>query len=43
MGKFEEELIFPDISRDCLFYAKYIDDTFLVYTVDVKLKEFLKK
>jgi len=43
MGKFETQFIYPEIDSDCLFYARYIDDIFLIYTGgDTKLKQFLK-
>ena len=32
MGRFEMLHIYPEINRDCLFYARYIDDIFLIYT-----------
>ena len=42
MGHFEETHIYPDINNDCLFYARYIDDIFLIYTGgETKLDEFL--
>ena len=43
MGSFEEKFIYPAISNDCLFYARYIDDIFLIYTGDeCKLEEFFR-
>ena len=34
--------IYPDINNDCPFYARYIDDIFLIYTGgETKLDEFL--
>ena len=43
MGNFEETHIYPDIDNDCPFYARYIDDIFLIYTGgEKKLDEFLK-
>ena len=43
MGKFETQFIYPEIDSDCLFFARYIDDIFLIYTGgDTKLKQFLK-
>ena len=42
MGKFEETYIYPEINNDCLFYARYIDDIFFIYTGgEAKLLEFL--
>ncbi len=42
MGKFEETHIYPIIGSDCVFYARYIDDIFFVYTgSDDKLTQFL--
>ena len=32
MGHFEETHIYPLISEDCLYYARYIDDIFFIYT-----------
>ena len=43
MGRFETKYIYPEINGDCLFYARYIDDIFLIYTGDdTKLKKFLQ-
>ena len=43
MGKFETQFIYPEINSDCLFYARYIDYIFLIYTGgDTKLKQLLK-
>ena len=42
MGNFEETHIYPEINNDCPFYARYIDDIFLIYTGgETKLDEFL--
>ena len=42
MGHFEETHIYPEINNDCLFYARYIEDIFLIYTGGgTKLDEFL--
>ena len=42
MGRFETLHIYPDINRDYLFYARYIDDIFLIYTGEnAKLTQFL--
>ena len=42
MGYFEEKFIYPIINSECLFYTRYIDDTFLIYTGgEAKLIEFL--
>ena len=42
MGEFEETYIYPEINNDCLFYARYIDDIFLIYTGgETKLMDFL--
>ena len=44
MGHFEEKHIYPEINNDCLFYTRYIDDIFLIYTGgERKLIEFLTK
>ena len=32
MGDFEETYIYPQITNDCLYYARYIDDIFFIYT-----------
>ena len=37
-----ETHIYPEINNDCIFYARYIDDIFLIYTGgETKLDEFL--
>ena len=42
MGYFEEKFIYPIINSECLFYTRYIDDIFLIYTGgEAKLIEFL--
>ena len=42
MDKFENTHIYPKIKNDCLFYARYIDDIFMIYTGgDAKLNNFL--
>ena len=42
MGRFETLNIYPEINRECLFYARYIDDIFLIYTGEnAKLTQFL--
>ena len=42
MGQFEETHIYPKINNDCLFYARYIDDIFFIYTgQETQLEEFL--
>ena len=41
MGEFEEMYIYPYIDNDCLFYARYIDDVFFIYTGgETKLTNF---
>ena len=43
MGKFEETYIYPEINSDCLFYVRYIDDIFFIYTGgELKLHNFLQ-
>ena len=42
MGQFEETHIYPKINNYCLFYARYIDDIFFIYTgQETQLTEFL--
>ena len=42
MDKFENTYIYPEIENDCLFYARYIDDIFFIYTGgEAKLNNFL--
>ena len=42
MGRFVTLHIYPEINRDYLFYARYIDDIFLIYTGEnAKLTQFL--
>ena len=42
MGLFEETHIYPHIDEDCLFYARFIDDIFMIYTGGLdKLNAFL--
>ena len=42
MGHFEETYIYPLITEDCLYYARYIDDIFFIYTgSQAKLDTFI--
>ena len=44
MGHFEEKHIYPELNNDSLFYTRYIDEIFLIYTGgERKLIEFLTK
>ena len=34
MGEFEEKYIYPQVTNDCLYYGRYIDDILMIYKGD---------
>ena len=43
MDKFEKTYLYPEIKNDCLFYARYINDIFIVLKGRSKTEQFLNQ